>query len=964
MEYSVHILFGVLCADLACLLVEYHDPHDVYKLLAPGLVPRLPLHNLHWQSHGGPLRSIGTLHIDLIRAGDDVPTAATPALSRSDSTSTVRDDGFQTQHIGGRAASSETVESSSVAAGPTATSHRRHQIPGLRRTPYLKVLLVRCDDNESYKSTVRSEVREWIKTHTQSSTSSSKKSSKQEKHDAFDWLIVHVVIPNSTAATQPRSSNTKSEGGGGDGKSSSRWRGGSTPLMEKFRSDFNSSGKNSVDHIVQIRIGINDLPYDQLPRVVPAVPSGYTETQQDAENAWEDLVSKFKDRILTSFDKRVGQYEEDVKEKDSQRNLPGWNFCTFFILKEGLARGFESVGLVEDALVGYDELSIGLDTVVEEQAVTDSPERHGGALLSFTDDLKKNTQNLLTGVLGDDDDEEAVDLQLKETPNDQFDDIPITATKKAYRDLILANNVSIFDFRCYIFSRQITLLLRLANAQSSREELLAKLKEQQDSVLHGVAPRAPPPQKKQEESEDLTRLAEICTRTLEFIPSISQIMRQDIATALVLATEGDAPTTLGAAEEEVIENVIASFAFSVAQQVLAQTSTKLLPITTSSFNQGDEQKVSIPEPKTMLHPARSTSLYTGSQSVDRPPPSPNMFPDPGRTGPASQDSSLAKTGLEELAGRRADLYLLSRSILGGLGKKRKWSDGWAEAPLIREPDMPQMEEISLDDDGDESTTPKEAGEHGAETVSPLAAGVTSRLLRTAIDNSDDFYRLYEILTDKAMLHFVVAGHIHSVHSSKSDLAVLKYLKKEFRDAAEYFYDITPWFGKTGWSWLELSLLLMYTQCLKELQSKEYVGTALKLLTKACFAEKQWLETKNVLSIQDAAEAQVDMSEVYETVGSITELAQALPKDAKMPLEHFLTDIQLLGAPTYHEGEDVCDITIQVRSLLPGEMVMSSAALRVFGVDDGPCKDLWFENSSEFILKRDVNTVKFSCKVCF
>ncbi|KAG8411308.1 hypothetical protein J3459_016347 [Metarhizium acridum] len=44
--------------------VEYFDPHHVYKLLAPGLVPRLPLRNLHWQSHAGPLRSIDTLHVD------------------------------------------------------------------------------------------------------------------------------------------------------------------------------------------------------------------------------------------------------------------------------------------------------------------------------------------------------------------------------------------------------------------------------------------------------------------------------------------------------------------------------------------------------------------------------------------------------------------------------------------------------------------------------------------------------------------------------------------------------------------------------------------------------------------------------------------------------------------------------------------------------------------------------------
>ncbi len=61
------------------------------------------------------------------------------------------------------------------------------------------------------------------------------------------------------------------------------------------------------------------------------------------------------------------------------------------------------------------------------------------------------------------DDQETVDLQSEPKASAQFDDIPIASTKKAYRELILANNVSVFDFRCYIFARQISLLLRLGN---------------------------------------------------------------------------------------------------------------------------------------------------------------------------------------------------------------------------------------------------------------------------------------------------------------------------------------------------------------------------------------------------------------------------------------------------------------------------------------------------------------------
>ncbi|KAM5347697.1 hypothetical protein ACJ41O_007521 [Fusarium nematophilum] len=931
--------------------VEYFDPHDVYKLLAPGLVPRLPLHNLNWQSHAGPLRSIDTLHVELVQGGVDPATATSPnTLRRSGSTV---DDGFQTQSFGGRTASTDQVDTQSLPSR-TFGSQRRHQIPGLRRTPYLKVLLVRCDDNDSYKSSVRSEVREWIKTQTPSTTGS-KKSSKQEKHDAFEWLIVHVVIPNTVAATQPRSSGRSD---GTSEKTTSRWRTGSTPLLEKLRSDFAGTGKAAADRIAQIRIGINDLPYDQLPRVVPAVPTGYSENEQDAENAWQELISKFKSLILTSFDMRVTQYEEDIKEKDGQRTLPGWNFCTFFILKEGLARGFESVGLVEDALVGYDELSVGLDSVIREQAGQGSPERHGGAMLNYTDELKRAVETALGSAPGGNvEDEEAVDLQSNEPIREHFDEIPISATKKAYRDMILANNVSVFDFRCYIFARQMALLLRLSNAWSSREELLAKLKDQQDSVLHGVAPLAPPP-KHAEESENLAMLAEICRRTLEFIPAVSQIMRRDILTAMAAEKSDDESSPgIDPRLSEIMDNVVSSFAFSVAQQILAQTSSKALPIPPSTLAPPDshEQKASIPEPKTMMHPARTSSLHvqTGSHP-SQPPLSPGVFPGPGmpKTGD-DQDAHFLKTGLEDLAARRAELYMLSRSILDGLGKKRGWSDGWTEAPVIAEAEA-DFEEISLDDNAPSDAPP-------SEDFSPLTAGVDSHLLQTAVDNPDNFYRLYEILTDKALRHYTVANHDHAVQANMADLAVMKFYLKEYGSAASYFYRATPFFGESGWSSLELSMLVMYLHCLRELKSQEdYVRVALKLLTKSCAAEKERLEQRSKRVSRLGKPDPPDATSMKGVVGNLFDLASSLSSQVKVHLSNFFTDIELAGPPEYYENEDRCCLTINLWSLLPDEIKLDGVAVRVSATDSSPVKDLKFSRRDDIVLNPGKNSIKVDC----
>ncbi|UNI17118.1 hypothetical protein JDV02_003494 [Purpureocillium takamizusanense] len=944
--------------------VEYFDPHNVYRLVAPGLVGRLPLRNLHWQSHAGPLRSIDSLHVDLVEEGDDAraPDSNNPAPAslRASESSSSRDDGFQTQQVSGQATASSDIAgerrgSASLHQQPKPPrAPRRHQIPGLRRTPYLKVLFVRCDDNDSYKTAVRAEIREWVKAHTPPSLSS-KKASKQEKHDAFEWLIVHVVLPNTAAATQPRSGGAKGDGTGGDKTSSSRWRTGSTPLMEKLRSDFNSSAKGSPDRVAQIRIGINDVPYDQLPRVVPAVPSGYSETEHDAENAWNDLVNKFKGLILSSFDQRVTQYEEDIKEKDGQRSLPGWNFCTFFILKEGLARGFESVGLVEDALVGYDELSVGLDAVLHEQAASGSPESHGGAMLAHTDELKCAARAALTAAAGEDGDAGAAENLQSAAPGHDLSAIIVSSTKKPYRDMILANKVSVFDFRCYLFARQVSLLLRLGNAWVTRDELMGKLRDQQESVLHGVAPLAPPASHSQD-PENLSMLAEICRRTLEFIPTISQVMRHDIASALAETPlpAQETPIDLDPVASETMDNLVASFAFSVAQQILAQTSTSALPIppTTLATRDGHEPKSSIPEPKTMLHPARSTSLYG---QMPGPPPSPGFFPGPGRRASVSDaETKFLKVGLEELAAQRAELYMLSRSLLDGLGKKRGWSDGWREAPMIGEPGLGGLEDVSLDDDEPTMTSP-------AQLPSVSDAGIENQILRTATDNTDDFYRLYEILIHKALQHFSVATHRHAVHSCKADMAILKHHLKDYHVAAQYFLETILFFGDSGWSSLELSILVMYCQCLDELQSNdEFVIVALKLLTKACAAERERLEERSALRRRPANTSHPDLSPIQTITRKLFDCAKELTADVKVPLASFFTSVRLSGAPLYQEGRDTCSLFISLYSLLPDTIHIDSARVKATCLDGGPSRELVFEGRGDVKLAPGKNSITVHC----
>ncbi|KAK6968963.1 hypothetical protein R3P38DRAFT_2815083 [Favolaschia claudopus] len=73
------------------------------------------------------------------------------------------------------------------------------------------------------------------------------------------------------------------------------------------------------------------------------------------------------DKLKGDFNTDRRDREDEVKRSESQRQMPGWNFCTFFTLKESLAGSFQGVNLFEDTLVQYDELEASFYQVLKEK---------------------------------------------------------------------------------------------------------------------------------------------------------------------------------------------------------------------------------------------------------------------------------------------------------------------------------------------------------------------------------------------------------------------------------------------------------------------------------------------------------------------------------------------------------------------------------------------------------------------
>ncbi|PAV23661.1 er to golgi transport-related protein [Pyrrhoderma noxium] len=237
------------------------------------------------------------------------------------------------------------------------------QIPtSLLDRPLINVYVLICEDIETYKASLRKHLKDWHSLVTQ--------------RKGQEWMVISV---SKTDNRQTQTGLLKMRG----------------TVLDRIRADFNSDKK---DRCIQLSWA-SDLKSPPI---------------------WAEIISKMKDGIIVAFDQAVSQREDEIKRSELQRTMPGWNFCTFFILKESLASSFEGANLLEDSLLQYEELEA-----------------------SFFQVLKDRT--LWFGKFVD--------------PAPKDDSLPLLSiSKKPYRDMILANTISVFDIRVYLLAKQLGVL--------------------------------------------------------------------------------------------------------------------------------------------------------------------------------------------------------------------------------------------------------------------------------------------------------------------------------------------------------------------------------------------------------------------------------------------------------------------------------------------------------------------------
>ncbi|KAF3921036.1 hypothetical protein AA313_de0201879 [Arthrobotrys entomopaga] len=1032
--------------------VTYWDPSSVYPLFSPDIKARLPLRNLHWKSPSRPLRSINSLYVDFISAipsanSDDTTSAArhtsvsfangSKPTSRNPSTEDVVPPLPPTSppkitggSIGRRRSSTPNLNTY-MRRNTLGDIHkeRRHQIPGLRQTSYLKIYFLRCDDNDYYKNTARKDLKEWIAAHcTPSSTSSSgsgSSASKSDHHDSFEWMIVHVVLPGTPAAAQPRlngqsSSSLNSNSSNQESKSRFQFK-SSTTILEKLRSDFGSTSKKALPRIVQIRLS-HPQPSPPPGAPAPVVP---LPTPAEKEADYAILISHMKSSILTSFDLRVQQYEDDILARSNQQHLPGWNFCTFFVLKEGLAGAFESVGLIEDAWAIYQELAVAGEGIIVGEEV----DREGGkTFLGWSAEIvktlveegrrwnehqakrmrsKSSSSLTVPGTPGT-----PPPSELGESPSEreEFNESILSSSRKPYRELILSNNISVFDFLCYCFARQASLLLRLAATVPLRNSIAHPATA--DATYSFYDPTSAAGEDAAGEAipreGEAGYLTEVVKKGIDFLRTGSAVLRAelyrgwesmqvDLEQIKKSEGNGDSSTpTPTETQEEVeakrkteedkfdltfpaakafIDNYVASFVVNGVMQLIDATDHKTVPHL-------DWKDLLLLEAKSPPPTPSITQAFIGGTKVESKDIPPDAIPQRSTTlfstetdekkGPTVSEGLNAT---QELAFFRAEILMLARGVVVEVAGTRWRSSQEKLHPAPKHetsaPDLNGLTEISLTDTTDSQSL---ASTNKSEEVLEKDDwawlwGIRAGMLRHALLSDTGFLSVYERMTETVVKLFSLAKRVKSTERTLAEIACIKYYRKDYAAAANYFSKLAPSYTLQRWAVVEENLLMMYADCLKKMgRDEEFGKVILVLLKKRAEQEKRRWRTQRTSMLFLNGVIRIDGDEGFSMIPGMDE-ASSVVCATDLRFDEFFTDIDVETCPHF-EGEEAgkggfrWSVIVHCRWLLAHGVKIKNGSMSISIVDEkvkgiaGIARDVELVIKEDSAIKRGRNKIVF------
>nr|XP_053654909.1 trafficking protein particle complex subunit 10-like [Cherax quadricarinatus] len=144
--------------------------------------------------------------------------------------------------------------------------------------------------------------------------------------------------------------------------------------------------------------------------------------------SWQTLLTKMRHLLMVAYNRALNRFEESMRAERERRTEKSWSFCSYFLLQEELAQVFQLLALYDEALVQYDELDALFTQFILNSAAGDSPPW----------------------------------LNIFSQPCEKWEGLHLTSElDTVVQGKIQSKEVTLLEFRNYLFQRQCALLFQL-----------------------------------------------------------------------------------------------------------------------------------------------------------------------------------------------------------------------------------------------------------------------------------------------------------------------------------------------------------------------------------------------------------------------------------------------------------------------------------------------------------------------
>ena len=172
--------------------------------------------------------------------------------------------------------------------------------------------LVKCEDLDSYKHSVRPAITTWVDAMTAA---------------RVEWLVLYVPLGTcpKTAGNVPNPIYRK--------------------LFERLKADFGYKKHSPFSTPPG-----SGLVSERVCQIDTLKGTSIVGQPQQHDSQWTEVLLSLKTGIMNAFQIKCFQYEEQLRILNAQRGAGGWNFGAFFLAKERLALMYQRMDLQDDAI--------------------------------------------------------------------------------------------------------------------------------------------------------------------------------------------------------------------------------------------------------------------------------------------------------------------------------------------------------------------------------------------------------------------------------------------------------------------------------------------------------------------------------------------------------------------------------------------------------------------------------------